>query len=130
MITNPHALESPIAQNPPAGTYCAGAKATQIAEGVYANVSDPDNAVTSLIVTFTWKLTLVTGGSDGTGGSGAMNLGDGIFAGSFIVDYAQSHASGGTITITISAKDPAGNSVTAPSFTVQLDICRPTGIIG
>jgi hypothetical protein len=98
---------------------CNGGKATQIREGVYADVADPDDATTSLKVSFTWKLN-----TDGTGGSGTMSLGDGIFAGGFSVDYAQSHMSGGTITITVSASDPKGKAATPATFTVVLDVCR------
>jgi hypothetical protein len=119
VITNGHALESPIAQNPPTGYHCVGGKATQIAEGVYADVADPDDAQTLLNVYFTWSLS-----ADGTGGTGPMTIGDGIFAGGFKVDYAQSHLQGGTITITEHATDPAGNAATPVTFTVALDVCR------
>jgi hypothetical protein len=118
VITNGHALESPIAQNPPKGFFCANSGPSQIAEGVYANVSDPDDSADSLIVSFTWAL-----GADGTNGSGRMTQGDGIFAGQFVVDYAQSHARGGTITITEFASDPDKEQAEPVSFTVELAPC-------
>jgi hypothetical protein len=125
VITNAHPLTSPISQNPPAGYVCTGGKATQIREGVYADVSDADDATSTLKVSFTWKLD-----TDGTGGSGPMSLGDGIFAGGFTVDYAQSHMSGGTITITVRAVDPKGKAATPATFTVALDVCRISAVIG
>jgi hypothetical protein len=118
-------LESLIAQNPPAGTFCAGAKATQIAEGVYANVTDPDDQPPTLNVSFTWRLN-----ADGIGGGGRMTIGDGIFAGGFKVDYSARHAKGGTITIVVTASDAAGNAAPAQSFNVTLDVCTPQSVIG
>jgi len=125
VISNAHPLESPIAQNPPSGYYCTGGNATQIAEGVYADVTDPDDAQTSLRVTFTWSLD-----TDGTHGSGTMNLGDGIFAGGFSVNYAATHATGGTITITVRAVDPKGKAARPATFTVTLDVCQIVPVIG
>jgi hypothetical protein len=75
-------------------------------------------------VTFTWQLD-----TDGTGGSGRMSLGDGIWAGSFEVNYAASHQRGGTVTIVITATDPHGNRAQA-TITAVLDPCTPVNIIG
>lgn len=125
VMTNVHPLESPIAQNPPAGSFCTGGQATQIAEGVYANVTDPDDVQTSLNVSFTWRLD-----TDGTSGGGPMRLGDGIFAGGFSVNYDAKHEKGGTITVVVSASDKAGNRAPAQTFTVTLDPCTPRPSIG
>jgi putative peptide zinc metalloprotease protein len=119
-IVNPSLLETLIAQAPPAGAQCAGQKQPfeQIAEGVYAdNFTDPDDPIGKLKFAFTWRLN-----TDGTNGAGTFRLGDGIWAGGFSVPYALSHTKGGTVTVTITAVDPAGNRATA-TLTTVLDVC-------
>jgi hypothetical protein len=99
---------------------CSGQKQQfeQIAEGVYAdNFTDPDNSTSQLKFSFTWRLN-----TDGTSGGGGFTLGDGIYAGSFRVDYTAKHAQGGTVTVDIVVSDPAGNSTHA-RLTTTLDVC-------
>ena len=121
-------LSDPIAQRPPAGTTCAGQNpdVSQIAEGVYATFLDGQgNHTEDVIATFTWVLD-----TDKTSGSGAMSWGDGIDAGGFIVDYAQSHTEGGTLTITIRAREFSGRDIGSRTLTAKLDVCRPASTNG
>ena len=109
-----------IAQQPPQGATCFGQQQQfeQIAEGVYANdFTDPDDPIGKLKFGFTWKLD-----TDGTSGSGGFRLGDGIWAGGFIVPYAASHTKGGTVTVDVFAIDPAGNR-TDVILKTALDVC-------
>jgi hypothetical protein len=106
-IVGAHLLETLIAQLPPKGLTCLGQKqpSEQIAEGVYvSDFTDPDDPIGNLRFGFTWKLD-----TDGTSGAGGFQLGDGIWAGSFLVPYAASHTKGGTVTVDIFVTDPAGN---------------------
>ncbi len=114
-----------MAQNPPARQICTGGNATQIAQGIYANVSAPDDAPAPLVVYFTWRLVSGRTYVGPVNGPVKMGLGDGIFAGSFTVPYSKSYQAGGTITIVIYAYDRAGNSAPTKTFTVSLDVCNP-----
>jgi hypothetical protein len=124
VISGERLLTTLIAQEPPAGYFCAGSNTTQIAEGVYADsVVDPDGD--PVTVSFTYRLD-----TDGTGGSGPMALGDGIWAGGFRIPYAQTHAQGGVVSVTVVASDGKAPSARSSTMSATLDFCRLSSIPG
>lgn len=89
---------------------------------VDAAVSDPTDPPGNLSVRFDWRLD-----SDGTTGGGGMSRDGQTFYGTFSVPYARSHQEGGTITVTVTARDRAGNVTTSDPVTIRLAPCTYFG---
>jgi hypothetical protein len=108
-----------MAQTLPTGGSCSPNSEDPIINRVYANVSDPDDSLNSLTVTYTmtWP--------DGTTDPATMTVGDGIFTGpQFQSDFSTARANGGTVSIVVSASDPHGNKATPYRLSFTLDSCN------
>ena len=118
VITSGSAFNNPVWQIPPAGYYCSNSGGPTI-ERFYANVSDPDDAISTLRVTNTYTLPNgIVSKPD------QMFPGDGIFAGSqFTIPYSKGNDNGGVITVRIDAADPHGNVAKTFTFTLRLLPC-------
>ena len=109
-----------LAQVPPSGFFCVGEQSKDRLGTAVADVSDKTDPTGSLTVWLTWRVE-----TDGaTGKPIPMNFGDGLFGGNFSVPYAQTHLQGGKLTVTVHARDRAGNEARPFSDTIALDTCR------
>ncbi|HET8682934.1 MAG TPA: hypothetical protein VFM54_13850 [Micromonosporaceae bacterium] len=124
MISSIDAVPSPLAPVPPDGYVCSGGTTQETVATVYAQVSDATDPPTSLVVRFTWHL-------DATGATGGdtMTLAGGQFQGQFSVSWAPGQENGGTITITVSARDATGNVAKQLATSIRLDPCDPFPIL-
>jgi hypothetical protein len=111
-----------LAQIPPVGSVCGGAKATDTTLVVTVPISDAPGGSGPVRASLTWKLNV-----DGSGDT--INLapaGSGLFSNSgapLTIAWQIGHANGGAVAITIHATDGAGNQATPVSATVSLDLC-------
>jgi hypothetical protein len=93
-----------IGQVPPAGTFCGGSEVGTTTASITAAVADETDPVGDLNVRFTWTL------STGRSGGGSMQRSGDVFTDAFSVSYQQGQEPGGTITVVVTARDPAGNT--------------------
>jgi putative peptide zinc metalloprotease protein len=116
-----------LAQIPPAGSFCGESQYTDRTLMVSAPVSDPAPSSGGLVVQMTWTLNI--GGLSGT--ILMPSIGGGVYETkpALSISWQKGYELGGTITLTIRARDAAGNVANPVSFTVGLDVCYPVPII-
>jgi hypothetical protein len=100
----------------PADAFCANEESDDTAS-VSASITDPTTPGQELTARFTWSFNGRSGGGELTG------LRSGFF-GDFSIPYQQGQEQGGPVTVTVTARDPAGNQSAPVSQTVQLCTVR------
>lgn len=118
VIQDVRAGPSPLAQKPPDGYVCETATTQETVATVYAHVHDATDPPSSLVVWFDWHVD-----SSGATGGGTMTLTDGPFWGRFSVPWAPEHDQGGTIAVTVSARDATDNSAQRVTTWIDLGPC-------
>jgi hypothetical protein len=103
---------NPLAQaNMPEGAYCYGE--SDDTATVSASISDPTDTAFDITARFTWRF-------GERSGRGALSPSRSGFFGEFSIDYQPGQDNGGTVTVTVSARDAAGNVADPVSQTIRL----------
>ncbi|HEU4422811.1 MAG TPA: cyclic nucleotide-binding protein [Pilimelia sp.] len=113
-----------IAQIPPSGFVCTGGQAEDASASVFASVTDQTDPQGDLVVSLRWAI------GDHAAGPLTMKPNDGLFTGGFSVPYRDSHERGGSVVVTVNARDAAGNPANPGETKVALDVCILEPIIG
>jgi putative peptide zinc metalloprotease protein len=98
----------------PGNAFCANEESVDTAT-VSASVEDPTDPGQDLSVRYRWEF----GGRSGSG-----DLAGSGFFGDFSIDYQQGQEEGGTVTVTVTAQDPAGNEAAPVQVTARLCAVR------
>jgi hypothetical protein len=100
----------------PGDAFCANEESDDTAS-VSASITDPNTPGQNISARFTWSF-------NGRSGGGELTPLRSGFFGDFSIDYQEGQEQGGPVTVTVTARDPAGNEASPVTQTVQLCTVR------
>jgi hypothetical protein len=100
----------------PGDAFCANEESDDTAS-VSASITDPTDTAFDITARFTWSF-------NGRSGGGTLTPLRSGFFGDFSIDYQEGQEEGGTVTVTVTARDAAGNDAAPVTRTVQLCTVR------
>jgi putative peptide zinc metalloprotease protein len=100
----------------PYNAYCSREESDDTAS-ISASISDPTDTAFDITARFTWSF-------NGRSGGGTLTPLRSGFFGDFSIDYRQGQEEGGTVTVTVTARDAAGNDAEPVTQTIRLCTVR------